>query len=135
WGRGTPLLPVVESGLEGLGAEAVDRVADRELRLAEELAVGLGGQEAGEPLGLVQERLLHQLEEALGLGLLLGGQGGVGHEGTPGRGEFPGDASAPSDLGNFPPPFETLTRDDDSSLFPCERAAGSIRSATWVSHC
>jgi hypothetical protein len=45
---GTPFFPLVQSGLQGGGAEAVDGIADLELGLAQELAIGLGGKQAGE---------------------------------------------------------------------------------------
>jgi hypothetical protein len=47
----------------------VDAVTDLELGGAEGLGVGVGR----EPAGLVQARLLQDFEEALGVGLLLGG--------------------------------------------------------------
>ena len=74
-----PLFPLVESGLEGLGAKAVDMVADLELGGPQEAVIGLGGQQAGDVTGLVEEGLLEQLVEALGFGLLVGGEGDVRH--------------------------------------------------------
>src|SRR5262249_6038589 len=74
WSPDTPFFAPVQGGLEGAGAEAVDRVADLELGLTQELIVGLGGEQASEAAGLIQEGLLEGLEEALGFGFLVGGE-------------------------------------------------------------
>jgi hypothetical protein len=60
--------------LEGLGAEAMDAVADLELGLAQELGVGLGGEQAGEAAGFVKEGLLQSIKQALGFGILFWGE-------------------------------------------------------------
>jgi hypothetical protein len=39
-----PFFPLLGSGLEGLGAEAMDEIAELELGLSEELIVGFAGQ-------------------------------------------------------------------------------------------
>ena len=61
WTLGTPFFPLVQSGLEGLGADLVDAVADLELGLPQELAIGLGGEQVGEAaevgVGGLAERL------------------------------------------------------------------------------
>jgi hypothetical protein len=62
----------------------MDGAADLELGLAEQLGVGLAGQQAGEVLGRGGAGALPQVEQALGFGLLFGGQGDVGHGGPPG---------------------------------------------------
>lgn len=71
----------VELGLDRLGAEPVNDVADLELGLPQDLMVGLGGQEAGhlEEIGL--EGLGEDLGQFLSVGLLLGGQLGGAHWG------------------------------------------------------
>jgi hypothetical protein len=40
--------PLVQSGLEGLGADLVDPVADLEFGLPQELPIGFRGEELGE---------------------------------------------------------------------------------------
>jgi hypothetical protein len=102
WSPGTPFFPLVQSGLQGLGSQAVDRLADLELRGAEELRVGLGGEQACEAAGLVQEGLLEGLEEALGFGFLLGGQVGF-PDGS--RGGVCGCVATADDPTRFPAPF------------------------------
>jgi hypothetical protein len=52
----------------------VDAVANLELGRAEELGVGLGGEEAGEAAGLVEEGLLQGFKKALGFGFLVAGE-------------------------------------------------------------
>jgi hypothetical protein len=69
--------------LEGLGAEAVELVTEFKLGATQLLAIRLAGQQTGEASGFVKEGLLEQLVEVLGFGFLLGGEGRVGHEGTP----------------------------------------------------
>src|SRR6266550_3334873 len=58
-------------------------VANLELGLAQELGVGLAGEEFSEAAGLVEEGLLEGIVEALGFGFLFGGKV---HAGTPSRG-------------------------------------------------
>jgi hypothetical protein len=71
----------LEFGSDRLGADLVDDVADLELGLAEDLVIGLGGQESGHLEDVTFEGLEHGLGEFLGMGLLLGGQVGGGHGG------------------------------------------------------
>jgi hypothetical protein len=71
----------VEFGLDGLGADRVDDVADLELGLSQDLVIGLGGQESGHLEDVSFEGLEHGLDEFLGMGLLLGGQLRGGHRG------------------------------------------------------
>ena len=78
-----PLFPLVESGFQRLGGEAVELIADLELGLAQLLAVGLAGHQACEAAGLVEEGLPELFVEALGFGLLLGGKGDVAVHGGP----------------------------------------------------
>jgi hypothetical protein len=61
----------------------VNGVTDLKLGLAEQLGVGLAGQQAGEVPGLGGEGALQEFEQAPGFGLLLGGQADVGHGGPP----------------------------------------------------
>lgn len=97
-----------------MGTEAVDRVANLELRLAQQLGVRFASQQAGEVAGFIEERLLEQGKEALGFGFLLGSQWREGHSATP-CGGFPGNQATTADLWNFPPPYETLTRRNDGA--------------------
>jgi hypothetical protein len=60
----------------------VHPVADFEFRPAEQLARLLGGQQAGHGPQLGVGRALERLEDAAGVGLLVGGQV---HDETPGR--------------------------------------------------
>jgi hypothetical protein len=53
----------------------VDAVPDFELGGAEELAVGLGGQQAGQRQEILGRRALEGLENPLGFGLLVGSKG------------------------------------------------------------
>jgi hypothetical protein len=87
----------------------VGRVADLELGLTQQLGVGLLRQQAGQAARLLKERPLEQLEEALGLGLLLGGKRQLCHGTISLRGGFLVDVSRPAYVRNFPPPFETPT--------------------------
>jgi hypothetical protein len=72
-------LTVLELGLDHLGGGPVDEVADLELGGAEELVIGLGGEQFGHlsDLGLGGPEGL--LGEDLGAFLLLGGQVGRRH--------------------------------------------------------
>jgi hypothetical protein len=80
----------------------VDAVADLELGRSQELGVGLGGEQAGEAAGSLQERLLQGFKEALGIGFLLGGQVGF-PDGSPGG--VLGCVSTAADPTRFPAPF------------------------------
>jgi hypothetical protein len=44
----SPFFPLVQSGLEGLGPDLVDSVADLEFGLSQELPIGFGGEQFGE---------------------------------------------------------------------------------------
>jgi hypothetical protein len=71
----------VEFGLDRLGTDLVDDVADLELRLSQDLVIGLGRQESGHLEDVSFEALEHGLGKFLGMGLLLRGQFGAGHRG------------------------------------------------------
>jgi hypothetical protein len=84
----------------------VDGVADLELGLAEQLGVGLAGQQFGEAPGSGEEGAFEEVVEALGFGLLLRGQAMPGHSFTE---QFLDAFPRPDRLPNFPPTCETLT--------------------------
>src|SRR6516162_3733931 len=76
---GTPFFPLVQSGLDGLGANLVDEVPNLELGLAKELAIGFGGQQLGDRADLVADGLHQDAFDPLGLVLLFGGEREAGH--------------------------------------------------------
>jgi hypothetical protein len=82
--------------LEGLGAEAVNAVADREFGGAEEVAVVLARQQARQLEGFVRTSGFEPLEEGLGLGFLFGGEVQCGHEESS---RWGGMSGCPSDRG------------------------------------
>jgi hypothetical protein len=92
----------------------VDEVADLELRRPEELAIGLGGEELGDPPMLVLGGLMKGLNVPLGFGDLFGCQvGSRGAHGEPSVEIEGGVSSVPSThtvVRKIPPTFETLTR-------------------------
>jgi hypothetical protein len=94
----------------------MDPVSDLELGLAEDLAVGLGGEEFGDASDLVGDEIQQATLDPVGLVALLGRQieGEAGHGGPSVKKRFSdrGDASTSSVLRNFPPTFETPTRVD-----------------------
>src|SRR5262249_13012674 len=76
---GTPFFPLVQSGLEGLGADPVDEVPDLELGLAKELPIGFGGQQLGDRANVVADGLHQDTLDPLGLVLLFRGERAAGH--------------------------------------------------------
>ena len=78
-----PLFPLLGSGLEGLGSQAMDQVADLELGGAEELMVGLDGEQLGDRAKVVFGGGLERLEQLLGAAGLLLGEMGERHGGDP----------------------------------------------------
>jgi hypothetical protein len=74
WSPGSPFFPLVESGFDGLGSDLMDPVADLELGLAEELAVGLGGEQFGDPLDLLLDDREQAPLDPVGFVALLGRQ-------------------------------------------------------------
>jgi len=72
WNLGTPFFPLVESGLDGLGSDFVDPVADLELGLAEDLSVGLGGEQLGDPSDFLADHVEQASLDPVGLIELLG---------------------------------------------------------------
>jgi hypothetical protein len=64
----------LQGGLNGACAEGVNGIANLELGVAEELVVGLGGEEFGEGTEVLVGGLAEKLVEAFGLGALFGGQ-------------------------------------------------------------
>jgi len=78
-----------EEGLVGLGAEAVDEVAEVELGVAEEGGLVGGDEGAGDGEEFVVGSLAEGLSELLGLGFAFRGEGGSSHaEGLPARRSF-----------------------------------------------
>ena len=75
----TPFFPLVQSGLDGLGADLVDEVSDLELSLAEQLAIGFGGQQLSDRADVAAYRLQKEALDLLRLILLLGGEREAGH--------------------------------------------------------
>jgi len=71
----------LEFGLDRLGVDLMDDVADLELGLSQDLIVRLGGQEAGHLQEVAFDGPQEGLGQVLGMGLLLGGQVGGGHRG------------------------------------------------------
>src|SRR5262249_2855375 len=91
---GSPFFPLGQSGLQDLGAEAVDAVADRERGGPEEGAVLPAGHQAGQSEGVLLEGGFQTLEEGLALGFLFRGQVQRGHAAASRRG---GISGCPSD--------------------------------------
>jgi hypothetical protein len=69
-----------EEGLVGLGADAVDEVADLEFGVAEEGGIVGGDEGAGDGEELFIRGLTEGLSELLGLGFPFGGERSGGHE-------------------------------------------------------
>ena len=67
-----PFFPLAQGGLEGLGADFADAVADLELGLPEELSVRFGGEQFGEASEVGVGGLLERLIDPLGQFGLLG---------------------------------------------------------------
>jgi hypothetical protein len=61
----------VESGLDRPGSDLVDPIANLELGLAEDLAVGLGGEQFGDALDLVLDEGHQAMFDPVGLVALL----------------------------------------------------------------
>jgi hypothetical protein len=93
----------------------VDEVADLELGLAEDLGVGLGGQQAGEGQDLGVGGGLEGVVDAPGFGLLVVGEV---HHGDSFAEEFMDAFPKLASLPDFPPTAETLTPSQPSrSIF------------------
>src|SRR5207253_2299451 len=74
--RRSPFFPPPQGGLQRLGPDVVDAVADLELGGPEEVAVRLGRQQSGQAFQVRIGGLLENLVDAGGLGFLVGGQVG-----------------------------------------------------------
>ena len=84
WNLGTPFFPLLGSGLEGLGAEAMDQVAELGTRSApKSWSSGLAGEQLGDGAEVVFGGGLEGLEELLGAAGLLLGEMGEGHGDPP----------------------------------------------------
>jgi hypothetical protein len=57
----------------------MNELAEFEFGAAEEVSVVLAGEASGEVTGFAEEGVVHQVEEALGMGFLLGRQRRVVH--------------------------------------------------------
>ena len=110
WSLGSPFFPLVQSGLQQLGAELVNGVAELELGLAQHLAGRLAGEQACQAACLLEQGFLEEFEQALGFGFLFGREGKISHGAIPSEGEFPVDRSVFAYVRNFPPTFEMLTQ-------------------------
>src|SRR5262249_41823600 len=75
WTLGTPFFSLVQGALDGPAPDLVDAVSPLEFGPAQELAVGLGGQQLGEGAEVGIDGLPQGLEDALGSLGSLGGQG------------------------------------------------------------
>jgi hypothetical protein len=71
----------IEFGLDRLGSDLVDDVADLELSWSQKLTIGLGSQEPGHPEDVGFERFENRSGKFLGMRLLLGGQIRGAHRG------------------------------------------------------
>ena len=78
----------IGGGLEGLGPDGVDEVADLELGRSEQVPVGLGGQEFGQASDVGREGGGEVLAETVGVGLLIGGEVKLRHRLAPAGGNF-----------------------------------------------
>jgi hypothetical protein len=65
--------------LEGVGGELVDTLAELEFGPAQDLVVGLAGQEPCESSGFLLEQGFESLEEVVGELFLIGGKRDVVH--------------------------------------------------------
>lgn len=74
---GTPFFPLVQSGLDGVGSDLVDTIADLELRGSEDLVILLGGEQPSDPQGFFLRFLADDIRQALGIGFLFGSEDGV----------------------------------------------------------
>jgi hypothetical protein len=101
----------------------MNAITDLELRVSQQMGVGLAGHEPGEAKGLGIEVVLEATVNGLCLGLLFGGKRFVVHDVSPGEGEFQGAPSGPAILANFPPTFETLTSHFSQRGFSLARTA------------
>src|SRR5262249_26858912 len=77
----SPLFAPLQGGLQGLGAGLEDEVAQGELGGAEELAVGLGGEQFSHLLDVGIEGGTQGLVNPVSFSLLRRGEGGAGHGG------------------------------------------------------
>jgi hypothetical protein len=88
WSRRTPFFPPLRGGFPGLGADAVDGVADPALGRPEQLAVGFAGRQSGQVAQAGVGDAPEDFVDALGLGRLLRGAGRTRQVSPPGGVDF-----------------------------------------------
>src|SRR5262249_42725799 len=82
---GTPFFPLVESGFQCLGPQGVENITELKLGAAEQLAVLLAGEEAGDLSCFAEESALQKFEDSLGFGFLFDSEQDIGHGEPPCR--------------------------------------------------